>query len=69
MSKYIGQTVLLIGQAFNSVSYSRRMNVMTGVGLEKVKDNNTLKNQASLLGRGFHRTFWQAISEAHGSYS
>ena len=49
MSQYIDQTILLIGQAFNSVSYSRRMNVLIGVGTEKVKAKNTLKNQASLL--------------------
>ena len=49
MSQYIDQTILLIGQAFNSASYSRRMNVLTGVGTEKVKAKNTLKNQASLL--------------------
>ena len=49
MSQYIDQTILLIGQAFNSVSYSRRMNVLIGVGTEKVKAKNPLKNQASLL--------------------
>ena len=43
------QTVLLIGQAFNSVSYIRHINVLTGVGTQKVKAKNTLKNQASLL--------------------
>ena len=32
MSQYINQTLLLIGQAFNSVSHTRRMNVLTGVG-------------------------------------
>ena len=49
MSQYIDQTILLIGQVFNSVSCSRRMNVLIGVGKEKVKAQNTLKNQASLL--------------------
>ena len=49
MSQYIDQTILLIGQVFNSVSYSRRMNVLIGLGTEKVKAKNTLKNQASLL--------------------
>ena len=49
MSQYIDQTILLIGQTFNSVSCSRRMNVLTEVGTEKVKAKNTLKNQASLL--------------------
>ena len=43
------QTVLLIGQAFNSVSYIKRINVLTGVGTQKLKAKNTLKNQASLL--------------------
>ena len=41
--------MLLIRQVFNSVSYSRCMNVLIGVGKEKVKAKNTLKNQASLL--------------------
>ena len=45
MSQYIDQTILLIGQAFNSVSYSRRIEM----GTEKVKAKNALKNQASLL--------------------
>ena len=49
MSQYIDQTILLTGQVFNSVSYSTRMNVLIGVGTEKVKAKNTLKNQASLL--------------------
>ena len=49
MSQYIDQTILLIGQALNSVFYSRRMNVLIGVGTENVKAKNTLKNQASLL--------------------
>ena len=49
MSQYIDQTILLIGQAFNSVSYSRCMNVLIGLGTEKVKVKNTLKHQASLL--------------------
>ena len=49
MSQYVDQTILLIGQAFNSVSYSKRMNVLIGVGTEKVKAKNTLKNQTSLL--------------------
>ena len=45
MSQYIDQTILLIGQVFNSVSYSRRIEM----GTEKVKAKNALKNQASLL--------------------
>ena len=49
MSQYIDQTIRLIGQAFNSVSYSRRMNVLTGVGTKKVKAKNTLKYQTCLL--------------------
>ena len=49
MSQYIDQTVLLIGQVFNSVSYNRRMSVLTGVGKDKVKATNTLKNHVSLL--------------------
>ena len=49
MSQYINQTILLIGQVFNSVSYSRRSNVLTEVGTEKVKAKKTVKNQTSLL--------------------
>ena len=49
MSQYIDQTILLIGQVFNSVSCSRRMNVLIEVATEKEKAKNTLKNQASLL--------------------
>ena len=49
MSQYIDQTILLIGQTFNFVSDSRRLNVLTGVETEKVKAKNALKNQASLL--------------------
>ena len=32
MSQYIDQTILLIGQVFNSLSCSRRMNVLIGAG-------------------------------------
>ena len=49
MLQYIDQTVLLIAQAFNSVSYNRRMNALKGVGTEKVKAKNTLKKQPSIL--------------------
>ena len=49
MSQYIGQTILLIGQVFNSVSCSRRMNVLIEAGIKKVKAKKPLKNQASLL--------------------
>ena len=49
MSQYLDQTILLIDKVFNSVSYSRRMNVLIGLGTEKVKAKNTLKKQASLL--------------------
>ena len=49
MSQYIDQTIRLIGQAFDSVSYSRHMNVLTGVGTKKVKAKNTLKYQTCLL--------------------
>ena len=49
MSQYLDQTILLIDKVFNSVSYSRRMDVFIGLGTEKVKAKNTLKNQASLL--------------------
>ena len=65
MSQYIDQTILLIGQAFNSVSYSRRMNVLTGVGTEKEKHS---KAPDLFSRRGFQRTFWQVTSEAYGSY-
>ena len=66
MSQYIDQTVLLIGQAFSSVSYSRRMNVWTGVGTQKVKAAKKLRQTSR---RGFQRTFWQVIWEVHGSHN
>ena len=44
MLRHIDKTALLIGQAFDFVSYSRRMNVLTWVGKEKVRAKNTLKN-------------------------
>ena len=56
MSQYIDQTILLIGQAFNSVSYSRRMNVLIGVGTEKVKAKNILKNR-SVFSKGIPKNF------------
>ena len=49
ISQYINQTILLIGQVFNSVSYNRCSNVLTGVGTEKVKAKKTVKNKVSLL--------------------
>ena len=49
MSEYIDQIVLLIRHAFNTASYSRRMNLLTGVGTEKVKAKNNLKNQTFAL--------------------
>ena len=49
MSQYIDQTILLTGQAFNFVSYSRSLNVLIGLGAEKAKTKGNLKNQTSLL--------------------
>ena len=45
MLQYIDQTILLIGQVFNSVYYNRHMNVLIGVETKKVKAKNTIKNQ------------------------
>ena len=42
MSQYIDQTILLIGQVFNSVSCSRRMNVLIEAGTKKVKAKKAL---------------------------
>ena len=61
ISQYIDQTILLIGQAFNSVSYNRRMNVLIGVGTEKAKAKNTLKNQASLLKEDSKELFYKSF--------
>ena len=57
--------MLLVGQAFNSVSCSRCMNVLTGVGTEKVKAKKTLKNQTSLFKQDlkelFGISFWKYL--------
>ena len=70
MSQYLDQTILLIDKVFNSVSYSRRMNILIGLGTEKVKAKNTLKNQASedskeLSGKSFRK---QMIATAKAVY-
>ena len=62
MLQYIEQTILLIGQVFNSVPYSRRMNVLTGVETKKAK----VKTNSS---RGIQRTFSQVILQAYNNYS
>ena len=67
MSQYIDQAVLLIGQAFNSVSYSRRMNVLKGVGKSEGQEQSEKLGLSSR--KGFRRPFWQVILEEHGSYS
>ena len=56
-SRKFDQTKLLIGQAFNPVPYSRRMNALIGVGTEKVKAKNTIKNQVSLLEENSRKLF------------
>ena len=56
-SRKFDQTKLLIGQAFNPVPYSRRTNALIGVGTEKVKAKNTIKNQVSLLEENSRKLF------------
>lgn len=44
MSQYIDPTILLIGQAFSSLSYGRGMNILTRVG---TKDQGSLLQEDS----------------------
>ena len=65
MLQYIDQTVLLIGQAFNSVFYSRHIDRS---GKRKGEGQEHSKKPGFSSRRGIQRTFWQIISEAQGSY-
>ena len=47
--EYIDSTVLLTGQVYNSVSYRRRLNILSAVGKDKHKAKTSLKDHAKLL--------------------
>ncbi|MEM7286545.1 MAG: hypothetical protein AAF480_09360, partial [Actinomycetota bacterium] len=46
---YIDSTLLLTGQLYNSISYKRRLNVLTSVGTEGSKAKSAIKDKATLL--------------------
>ena len=46
--QYLEQSVMLVGQAFNVVTYNRRLNVLSAVQ-DKQKAKNIIKDQAELL--------------------
>ena len=46
--QYLRQSVMLVGQAFNVVTYNRRLNVLSAVQ-NKQKAKNIIKDQAELL--------------------
>ena len=46
---YVEQSVLLTGQAYNAISYNRRLNVLTAAGIEKSRAKSSLKNQSKHL--------------------
>lgn len=60
---YVDQTVMLIGQASNSVSYNRRKNVLTAVGQENLKAKTVLKHQSKLLEKPSTGLFGKAFRE------
>ena len=68
MPQYTDQTILLIRQAFNSVSYSRCMNVLIGVGVEKMKTKDTLENQASLLEEDSKELFGKSFQKNSSTF-
>ena len=47
--QYVEQTVMLTEQTFNTITYSRRMNVLTSIGQENKKAKDNLKDHADIL--------------------
>ena len=45
--QYLEQSVMLVGQAFNVITYNRRLNVLSAVQ-DKQKAKNIIKDQAEL---------------------
>ena len=69
MYQYIDQTALLIGQAFNSV-LQQTYECIDRSGNRKSEGQEYSKKPGLSSRKGFQRTCWQGISEAHdGSYS
>ena len=46
---YVVQSVLLTCQAYNAISYNRRLNVLTATGAEKAQAKSSLKDQSKLI--------------------
>lgn len=49
LAKHLEQTVMLIGQTFNALTYNRRLNALSVIMSDKRKAKNTIKEQSSLL--------------------
>ena len=64
--QYLEQSVMLVGQAFNVVTYNQRLNVLSAVQ-DKQKAKNIIKDQAELLekpsGDLFGRVFRDHLKE------
>ena len=64
--QYLEQSVMLVGQAFNVVTYNRRLNVLSAVQ-DKQKAKNIIKDQAELLEKPsvdlFGRVFRDHVKE------
>ena len=64
--QYLEQSMMLVGQAFNVVTYNRRLNVLSAVQ-DKQKAKNIIKDQAELLEKPsvdlFGRVFRDHVKE------
>ena len=64
--QYLEQSVMLVGQAFNVVTYNQRLNVLSAVQ-NKQKAKNIIKDQAELLEKPsvdlFGRVFRDHVKE------
>ena len=64
--QYLEQSVMLVGQAFNVVTYNRRLNVLSAVQ-DKQKPKNIIKDQTELLEKSsvdlFRRVFRDHVKE------
>ena len=67
LAKLVEQTILLLGQSFNAVTYHRRLSALTGIMADNKKAKSTLKDQAKLLEEGedslFGKQFRKQIIE------
>ena len=60
--KLIEQTVLLLGQASNSILYSRRLQILKTLIKDPKKVKNNLKEKADLLQKGDQNLFGKKIA-------